>query len=78
MSTDKKISTLINSQVPFFVRNDHPNFVRFLELYFEYLEQEGNVVKVAKDNVPTIRDVDLTLYEDQLYSEFMKFIPKML
>lgn len=39
MSTvNNKISNLVNSQVPFFVRNDHENFVRFLEAYYEWLE----------------------------------------
>jgi hypothetical protein len=76
MSTNNKISSLISSQVPFFVRNDHPNFVLFLEKYFEYLEQDGKVVQVAKDNIPVIRNVDLTSYEENLYSEFLKLIPE--
>ena len=76
MTTNNKISSLISSQVPFFVRNDHPNFVLFLEKYFEYLEQDNKVVQVAKDNLPVIRDVDLTPYEENLYSEFLKLIPE--
>ena len=76
MTTNNKISSLISSQVPFFVRNDHPNFVLFLEKYFEYLEQDNKVVQVAKDNLPVIRDVDLTSYEENLYSEFLKLIPE--
>ena len=76
MSTNNKISSLISSQVPFFVRNDHPNFVLFLEKYFEYLEQDSKVVQVAKDNIPVIRDIDLTSYEEQLYNEFLKLIPQ--
>jgi hypothetical protein len=76
MSTNNKISSLISSQVPFFVRNDHPNFVLFLQKYFEYLEQDNKVVQVAKDNIPVIRDIDLTSYEENLYSEFIKLIPQ--
>jgi hypothetical protein len=76
MSTNNKISSLISSQVPFFVRNDHPNFVLFLQKYFEYLEQDNQVVQVAKDNIPVIRDIDLTSYEENLYDEFLKLIPE--
>lgn len=74
-STNNKTSDLIQSQVPFFVRNDHPNFVRFLEAYFEYLEQDTKAIKVAKDDIRVARDIDQTSYEEQLYEQFMKSIP---
>lgn len=76
MYSNNRISNLIFSQLPFFVRNDHPNFVLFLEAYYEYLEQNSKTVNRAK-NLRTYRDVDLT--EDQfaqkLYDTFMKYIP---
>jgi len=33
-----KISTLINSQLPDFVIDDHPQFAKFLKLYFTFME----------------------------------------
>lgn len=77
MSANNKVSNLIESQVPSFVRNDHPTFIRFLECYYEYLEQSGKVLERLK-NIKTFRDIDQT--EDEfalkLYSEFLKNIPE--
>ena len=33
-----KISTLINSQLPDFVVDDHPQFAQFLKTYFTFME----------------------------------------
>ena len=33
-----KISTLINSQLPDFVIDDHPQFAKFLKIYFTFME----------------------------------------
>ena len=33
-----KISTLINSQLPNFVVDDHPQFVQFLKTYYQFME----------------------------------------
>jgi len=33
-----KISTLINSQLPSFVVDDHPQFVQFLKTYYQFME----------------------------------------
>ena len=77
MISNNKISHTISSQVPFFVRNDHPNFVTFLEKYYEYLEQNDKVVNRIK-NVQTYQNVDLTesQYSELLYNTFLKYIPK--
>jgi len=76
MISNNKISHLINSQVPFFVRNDHQGFVTFLEKYYEYLEQEDKAVNTIK-NIQTHFDVDLAPddYANKLYSIFMNFLP---
>jgi hypothetical protein len=58
MSSNNKISNLVSSQVPFFVRNDHPNFIRFLELYYEYLEQNNKTIDYIK-NLNDYQDIDL-------------------
>lgn len=80
---NNKISTIVSSQLPFFVRNDHPNFVAFLEAYYEYLEQtsatfeEGKVLERSKHLLDYI-DIDSTIDEfaDRLYKRFLYFIPK--
>jgi hypothetical protein len=75
--THNRISNLINSQVPFFVRNDHEKFVTFLEKYYEFLEQDGGAVDGIK-KVLDLKDIDLTEDEfaEHLYDTFMKYIPK--
>jgi sugar lactone lactonase YvrE len=76
MISNNKISNLVATQLPFFVRNDHENFVAFLEAYYEFLEQEtgaGNVSRTMLDQT----DVDLTdLFIQKFYDNFMPFIPK--
>lgn len=75
-NTNTGISNFVFSQSPFFVRNDHPNFVRFIEAYYEYLEQEGNTIERAK-GFRNALDVDrsIDLYTDQLYNQFLNAIP---
>lgn len=82
MSSNNKISNLINSQVPFFVRNDHRTFVAFLEAYYEYLEQtsaslEGGKAIERRENLLNYMDIDKTLteFEQNLYDKFLKNFP---
>lgn len=77
MATNNKISNIISSISPFFVRNDHPKFIQFLEAYYEFLEQNENVIDSIK-NIKDYRDIDLTLdkFEEHLHSEFLKLIPE--
>jgi hypothetical protein len=74
--SNNRISNLINSQLPFFVRNDHANFVLFLEKYYEYLEQNDKVLNRIK-NIQNFQDIDLTEDEfaEKLYSTFMILLP---
>jgi hypothetical protein len=76
-TTNSRISTLISSQVPSFIRADHPTFVSFLEAYYRYLEQDTKLVERTK-NLRTYRDVDLTesQFSLKLYSELLKYIPE--
>lgn len=76
MISNNKISNLIASQVPFFVRNDHENFVAFVEAYYEFLEQQTGVVNVSK-NLLNQADVDLTdMFVEKFYDNFLPLIPK--
>ena len=78
MSTNNKISNLINSQVPFFVRNDHQTFVSFLEAYYEYLEQSNTTLQFGKTterakNFLNYIDIDKTIddFAEKLYDRFL-------
>lgn len=75
--SNNKISHLINSQVPFFVRGDHPNFVAFLEAYYRFLEQEEetlNQIKLLKNNIDIDQSIDVFL--QKFYDNYLKLIPK--
>ena len=54
---DKKTSVLIKSQVPDFVRADHQLFIEFMEQYYKFLEQDGQLQYVTK-NFPRFLDID--------------------
>lgn len=68
-----KISHLIESQMPFFVRNDHPQFMAFIKVWLEYNEQsestlsEGKVLERFK-SLPDYFDIDST--HDELEKKF--------
>lgn len=75
--SNNRISNLVSSQLPFFVRNDHPNFITFIEKYYEYLEQNDKVINRIK-NLQRYQDIDLTedQFAERLYSTFLKYLPK--
>lgn len=59
-----KVSTVIEDQLPDFVREDHNTFVLFLKSYYEYLDG------IENRNLENIRDIDNTL------DEFIEFFAK--
>lgn len=83
---DKKISLLINRQVPGFIRDDYPKFISFLEAYYEFLENEQFTGSVSQKNdiqnkidvLRNISDVDVSLdtFEDHFFSSFLPYLPK--
>lgn len=81
--TNTRISDLINSQSPQFVRGSHQNFIQFLEFYYKFMEEgspilsQGGVVDRTK-NLLNYIDVDNTHPEISqiFYKEFLKFIPE--
>ena len=50
-----KLSSIVASQFPEFVREDYDKFIRFIEAYYEYLDTQSNV------DAYQIRDIDSTL-----------------
>ena len=62
MISDRTISGLIGQQLPDFVLGDHPNFKRFLELYYQWMEDstKGNTVYQIM-SIEGYRDIDSTI-----------------
>lgn len=58
----KFISPLIASQFPSFYREEGPNFVAFMEAYFEWLEQQNNVLNHSRSLLEYL-DIDTTLQQ---------------
>jgi len=77
MSSNNRISNLVDSQLPFFVRNDHRTFVRFIEAYYEYLEQSDKTLHTMK-NIINYNDIDYTVgaFEEELYKQYLNLIPQ--
>ena len=57
-----KISTLINSQLPDFVIDDHPQFAKFLKIYFTFMES-------AELQVTSVQTTDGILLETETNQE---------
>ena len=47
---DKKISNIVNSQVPEFVLSDHPKFLSFLKQYYTFMESGELILKDVQDS----------------------------
>jgi len=79
IDSGKKTSLLISSQLPEFVRDDpaYGNFVLFLQAYYEWMEQNGNVTDRSK-NILNYKDIDETTAEflDYYYNDFLSYFPK--
>ena len=79
---DQKTSLLINRQVPEFVREEHPNFIAFLEAYYEFLEnkqgtKKNDLVTKSKD-LRYISDVDASIaeFENNFFNTYGNLIPR--
>lgn len=59
MFANNYISTIVENQLPEFIRSDHPNFVALFKRYYEYLEQADKTLGVNK-KLYDYMDVDET------------------
>lgn len=64
---DKFISPLITAQFPNFYRTEGPNFIAFIKAYYEWMEQEGNVLNSSRSLLDYM-DIDKT--EQQFIKHF--------
>lgn len=72
-----KVSTVVSKQAPEFVREEHTQFIKFLEAYYEWMEQQGNAGFVMR-NIESARDIDKTVDDFVQYftKELMVAIPE--
>lgn len=80
MISNNKTSHLVSSQVPQFVRDDHPTFVEFLESYYKFMEQDDAAIDAAKQ-FSIYMDPDLALGNSEilltkLYDNYIMSIPQ--
>ena len=54
-----KVSELVNSQLPEFIRSDYTTFVAFLEYYYKFLEQDQGALELVQ-NARQYSDIDKT------------------
>jgi hypothetical protein len=55
----EKISRLVSSQLPEFIRSDYTTFVAFLEYYYKFLEQDQGALEIVQ-NARKYSDIDQT------------------
>jgi len=72
-----KVSTVVSKQAPEFVREEHTQFIKFLEAYYEWMEQDGNAGSVMR-NIESAKDIDKTVDDFVQYftKELMVAIPE--
>jgi len=56
---NERISELVNSQLPEFIRSDNTTFVAFLEYYYKFLEQDQGALELVQ-NARQYSDIDKT------------------
>lgn len=71
-----KISELVNSQLPEFVRTDYTTFVAFLEYYYKFLEQDQGALEIVQ-NARQYSDIDQTTesFINYFLSNYAKDLP---
>ncbi len=69
MRIEDRISSIVASQLPEHIRSSYPLFVRFIELYYEFLEQDSNAFEVMQ-NAKSYFDIDRTT--DDFIKYFLK------
>lgn len=80
--TDQTTSLLISSQLPEFVREEHPNFIAFLEAYYEYLENKQGtqindlVTKSKQSKHYTDVDSSVADFEENFFSTYANLFPQ--
>jgi hypothetical protein len=77
--SDVILSSIVESQLPEFIREEHQLFAKFIKRYYEWLEKNGNIVLESK-KLDDAKDVDLAdnVYIEQIRKEIAPFFPQEL
>lgn len=78
-----KVSTVVDKQVPEFIRDDHETMVKFLKAYYDFMELSSDPNSELPNpgyilrNIESVRDIDDTVdkFVDYLTNELMIDIP---
>jgi len=73
----KNVSTLVKQQFPSFYLEEGGNFLQFIKAYYEWMEEQGNVIFKAR-RLGEFTDIDETLDEYIKYfmSKYLHGIPE--
>ena len=74
-----RVSELVNSQLPEFIRTDYTTFVAFLEYYYKFLEQDQGALELVQ-NARQYSDIDQTAdsFVNYFLSNYAKDLPYSL
>lgn len=72
---EKKISNLVEAQFPGFYREEGEMFMTFVKAYYEWMEQEGNILNQAR-SLSQYRDIDSTV-DDFILRFKNKYLPNI-
>lgn len=79
ITSNQKTSLLVPHQLPEFIRSngDYKNFVAFVQAYYEWMEQSGNVTDGTK-NLVNYFDIDNTTQEfiNYFINDFLPYFPE--
>jgi len=76
---DDQISLFVKDQFPAFYAEEGETFRVFLEAYYEWMEQSGNTVDVARNQIE-YRDIDKTTSQflDEFKKTYLKDLPGLI
>ena len=79
LEINDKISVFVKDQFPDFYKEDGVMFIKFVEAYYEYLEQQGKSLDYAR-NLIEYRDIDETTSEflDEFKKTFLSGLPGLI
>ncbi len=66
-TSTRKISTLVEQQLPKFISSEYENFSRFVEKYYEQLELTGQPLDII-NNITKYRDINF--YEENILNQY--------
>jgi hypothetical protein len=78
MNNRVKLSTILPKQLPEFIRDDYPVFIKFLEYYYQYLDEQEVDIKTVRDLDETAdKFVQLIKNEVNYLDSFRAFNPSL-